>query len=776
MNLSQIASYLKEENKYSGQITNWETIPEKEADYVKFPSEISPKLKEVLKDKGLKKLYSHQGKAYEIVDNGDNLIVVTPTASGKTLCYNLPVLDTILKDDNARALYLFPTKALSQDQLTELYDLIERLDEGIKTYTYDGDTPVNARKSIRRAGHIVITNPDMLHTGILPHHTKWIKLFENLEYVVIDEIHNYRGVFGSHVANVIRRLKRICNFYGSDPQFIASSATIANPVEFAEKMIGDQVKLIDENGAPQGKKDIVFYNPPVVNRELGIRRSYVLEAEKLAGLFLENDIKSIIFARSRLRTEILLSYLQDKFGTQDVRGYRGGYLPGERREIEKGLRSGDITGVVSTNALELGIDIGQLDVCIMAGYPGTIASTWQQAGRAGRRNSRSLAVLVASSSPLDQYIIENPDFFFEKPVESALINPNNLLILMSHIKCAAFELPFTDGEDFGVETTEEILSYLEDKRILRHKGGRWHWMADRYPAEDISLRSASSDDFAVMDRSNPANTKVIAKVDHFAALTTIHPDAIYIHEGNQYQVEELDYEGKKAYVKKVDVNYYTDANLAVDMRVLDHFDKKEVEAIEVEYGEVVVTAKATMFKKVKFKTHENVGYGDINLPEMDMHTTAYWFSYPLAMIEKLGQKGIESGLQGVANLLENIAPLPLMCDPHDIHSATQVRSPYTGKPTIFIYDSYPGGLGLSEKLYRIHLDLLKRAEKHLNNCGCEDGCPACVGPVNEVGIDGKNNARILIEEALSDEARKHQREIEKTGYRSEIKNLPGGED
>src|SRR6056297_5525 len=776
MNIEQMKNSLENRPEFMKRVTIWKELEGRTGEYVDLPHNLDKRLKNVLKKKKIDQLYSHQKKAYDYIMKKKDTVVVTPTASGKTLCYNLPVLNSILEDDNNRALYLFPTKALSQDQLSGLYELIEELSVNIKTHTYDGDTQVSARKSIRQSGHIVITNPDMLHVGILPHHTKWIKLFENLKYVVIDEVHSYRGVFGSHVANVIRRLKRICNFYGSDPQFIASSATIANPVEFAEKMIGDQVKLIDENGAPQGKKDIVFYNPPVVNRQLGIRRSYVLEAEKIARIFLENDIKSIIFARSRLRTEILLSYLQDKFGTPDIRGYRGGYLPGERREIEKGLRSCDITGVVSTNALELGIDIGQLDVCIMAGYPGTIASTWQQAGRAGRRNSRSLAVLVASSSPLDQYIIENPDFFFEKPVESALINPNNLLILMAHIKCAAFELPFTDGEDFGVETTEEILSYLEDQRILRHKGGRWHWMADRYPAEDISLRSASSDDFAVVDRTSPANSRVIAKVDHFAALTTIHPHAIYIHEGNQYQVKELDYEGKKAYVKKVDVNYYTDANLAVDMRVLDHFDKKEIDKLEVEYGEVVVTAKATMFKKVKFKTHENVGYGDINLPEMDMHTTAYWFSYPLEMIEKLGQKGIESGLQGVANLLENIAPLPLMCDPHDIHSATQVRSPYTAKPTIFIYDSYPGGLGLSEKLYRIHFDLLKRAEKHLDNCGCEDGCPACVGPVNEVGMDGKNNARILIEEALHDEAREHQREIEKSRYRSEIKKFSGEEE
>ena len=760
MNLEQMVSYLKSKGKYNNNITHWEEIPPKEADYVDFPDNIDPRLLRVLRNKGLKKLYSHQAESIEIITNDDNLIVVTPTASGKTLCYNLPVLDQILKDKTSRALYLFPTKALSQDQLAELYDLIERLDEDIKTYTYDGDTPVNARKSIRRAGHIVITNPDMLHTGILPHHTKWIKLFENLDYVIIDEIHNYRGVFGSHVANVIRRLKRICKFYGSDPQFIAASATIANPKSFASKLLDSEVKLVDENGAPRGPKDIVFYNPPVVNRQLGIRRSYVLEARKLARIFLENQIKSIIFTRSRLRTEILLSYLQDELGNRDIRGYRGGYLPGERREIEKGLRKGDITGVVSTNALELGIDIGELDVCIMAGYPGTIASTWQQAGRAGRRRTRSLALMVASSSPLDQYIINNPDYFFEKPVESALINPNNLLILMSHIKCAAFELPFEDGEDFGVETTQEILSYLEEERVLRHKGGRWHWMAERYPAEDISLRSASSDDFAVVDRTNQPDVQVIGKVDHFSALTTIHEKAIYLHGGKQYQVEELDYENQKAYVRQVDVNYYTDANLAVDLRVLDQFDKKEEQEIEIEHGEVVVTAKATMFKKVKFNTHENVGYGDINLPEIDMHTTSYWFSYPEKMVGRMGKKGIESGLLGLANLLENIAPLPLMCDPGDIRASTQVRSPYTGKPTIFVYDSYPGGLGLSEKLYRIHLDLIKRAEQHLLNCPCEEGCPACVGPVTEVGVDGKENAHILIKEALSDEP---QRQIEETG-------------
>nr|AGF93388.1 DEAD/DEAH box helicase domain-containing protein [uncultured organism] len=752
MNLNQICSYLKDNEKYNNRITHWKEIPEKKAEYAEFPEGIKSKIIKVLQEKGINKLYTHQAQAYKTARSGENLIVVTPTASGKTLCYNLPVLDQILQDDSSRALYLFPTKALSQDQLAELYDLIERLEEDIKTYTYDGDTQVNARKNIRNSGHIVITNPDMLHTGILPHHTKWVKLFENLEYIIIDEIHNYRGVFGSHVANVIKRLQRICNFYGSDPQFIAASATIANPQQHAQKLINQEVKLIDENGAPRGPKDIVFYNPPVVNQQLGIRRSYILEARKLARLLLKNQIKSIVFTRSRLRTEILLSYLKEEFRNkkQEIRGYRGGYLPGERRKIEKGLRAGEITGVVSTNALELGIDIGRLDACIIAGYPGSIASTWQQAGRAGRRNTRSLALMIATSSPLDQYIVNHPDYFFQQPVESALINPDNLLILMSHIKCAAFELPFTEEEDFGVDTINEILSYLEEQRILRHTNGKWHWMAPRYPAEDISLRSASSDDFAVIDTTSKPE-QVIAKVDHFSALTTIHKDAIYIHESNQYQVKELDYEGKKAYVEKVNVNYYTDANLAVDLRILEKFENKKNAEVEVEHGEVVVSAKATMFKKVKFNTHENVGYGDINLPEMEMHTCSYWVCYPLNFENKYGKKELESGLLGTSNLLKNIAPVYLMCDPGDINSTIHVRSPYTDKPTIYLYESYPGGLGMSEKLYNIHEKLYKKALEHLRSCSCESGCPACVGPVNEVGPDAKEYAFKLIRKGIENE-------------------------
>ena len=445
---------LKDFGYKSDSIKAIKHLPAQEGSFRDYPDDVHPALRGALEAKGFTRLYSHQRSTWEALKEGKNVVVVTPTASGKTLCYNLPVLDAIMKDPSARALYLFPTKALSQDQQAELDDINGRLPEEIRVFTYDGDTPQDARKAIRARGHIVLTNPDMLHAGILPHHTKWIKLFENLKYIVIDELHNYRGIFGSHLANVLRRLKRIARFYGADPQFILCTATIANPAEMAEKMIEAPVTLVDDNGAPRGGKYFVFYTPPVVNAALGIRRSYVNESRRVASIFLRNGLQTIVFAGSRLITEVLLTYLKEDIETNIqkeglIRGYRGGYLPLKRREIEKGLRTGEILGVVSTNALELGIDIGTLDVAVLAGYPGTIASTWQRAGRAGRKTGLSAAVLVATSSPLDQFIINNPEYFFSKSPEMALINPDNLSILISHIECAAFELPFEDGEKFG---------------------------------------------------------------------------------------------------------------------------------------------------------------------------------------------------------------------------------------------------------------------------------------------------------------------------------------
>jgi len=760
MSTEKILNELKKYYKISSHFTDWRHISSKSGIYEEFPEWIEDKLVEILKEKGISKLYSHQGFALEFIRNKKNVVVVTPTASGKTLCYNLPVLDSILKDENSRALYLFPTKALSQDQLTELYQLVLALDEGIKTYTYDGDTPSSARQAIRKKGHIVVTNPDMLHLGILPHHTKWMDFFGNLKYVVIDEIHIYRGVFGSHLANVIRRLKRICRFYGSSPQFICCSATIANPRELSQKIVGKEFVLVDNNGAPQGEKHFLFYNPPVINKELGIRKSLIKEVARFVAYFMNYDIQTIIFARSRLTTEVLTSYLKDfltKTGRSKdiIRGYRGGYLPNLRREIEKGLKDGEIKGVVSTNALELGIDIGQLDACFMAGYPGTISSTWQQAGRAGRRSNSSIAILVASSNPLDQFVINHPDYFFGESPESGVIDPDNLSILVSHIRCASFELPFGEGEDFGTKKLRDILEYLEKEGVLHHVEKKWYWMSEVYPTEEISLRSASVDNFVIIDTADQQE-QVIGEVDKASVPTLIYEGAIYLHEGEQYAIHRLDYENQKAYAERVKVNYYTDAQTETNIKVLDVFEKGEELNMEHAYGEVAITTVSTSYKKIKFYTHENIGFGEISLPPEEMHTTAYWLALTNDISELLELQesknnffNLSSGLLALSNVLINVIPLYVMCDPQDVRAVSEVRSPFTSKPTIYIYDNYPGGVGFSEKMFELRRPLLQAAQELILGCGCEKGCPSCVGPIDEVGIKGKESALLILREALS---------------------------
>jgi DEAD/DEAH box helicase domain-containing protein len=749
MNLLQILDQFKQDRYFKSCISHWEVIPPREAVYSEFPASINPRIKSVLQRRGISKLYSHQATAVENILSGRNVAIVTPTASGKTLCYNLPVMNTVLEKPESRALYLFPTKALSQDQVAELHQLVTDLDVDIKTYTFDGDTPRSARAAIRTAGHIVVTNPDMLHSGILPHHTRWIKLFENLKFVVIDEIHHYRGVFGSHLANVIRRLKRICSFYGSSPQFVCCSATIANPSELTRKIIEEEVVLVEDNGAPSGEKHFILYNPPVINKELGIRKSYIKETQRLAERFLANDVQTIVFARSRLRVEILLTYLTEamrkaKKPAGSLRGYRGGYLPLQRREIEKGLREGKIRGVVSTNALELGIDIGQLDVSVMAGYPGNIASTWQQAGRAGRRTDVSVAILVANSSPLDQFIIHQPDYFLSQSPESGIVDPNNLIILVSHIKCAAFELPFSDDEKFGVEATEKILAHLEEQRLLHHVDGKWHWTAEVYPAEQVSLRSAAPENFVILDSTD--RNRIIGEMDYFSAPVFLYKDAIYLHGADQYQIEELDWDGKKAYAKEVEVDYYTDAITKTDLKVLEVAQKSQEPTGNRAHGEVSVTTLATMYKKIKFRTHENVGFGQINLPEQEMHTTAFWFEFPAEVASKLdlSTEDLGGSLRGVANVLRNVAPLWVMCDPKDIRAFPQVKSPFSDLPTVYVYDNYPQGVGFSQKLFHLSRDLWKACEEMIQSCGCTDGCPSCVGPKMEVGERGKGGALKLV--------------------------------
>ncbi len=773
-------------------------FPAREAQWAEFPAWVHADLVAAYAAKGIRQLYTHQAIAANAVHAGKNVVVVTPTASGKTLCYNLPILNSILENPDSRALYLFPTKALAQDQLAELYDLNQRLDNRYGVFTYDGDTPADARRAIREKGHVVLTNPDMLHTGILPHHTRWTRLFENLRYLVIDELHTYRGVFGSHLCNVLRRLRRIANFYGSEPQFICCSATIANPGELAARLLEKEVEVLDANGAPSGEKTFVFYNPPVVNRALGIRRSYINETSRVAQEFLKRDLQTMVFANSRLQTEILLTYLQKANpqppGKQEaIRGYRGGYLPNERREIERGLRDGRIRGVVTTSALELGIDVGSLDTVVMAGYPGSIAGTWQRAGRAGRRSGSSCAVMVASSSPLDQFIVRHADYFFGNTPEHAFIQPDNLEILINHLKCAAFELPMASVERFGEVDLPDLCARLAEAGYLHLAGDYFHWTHEAYPADTISLRSITSDNFIIIDITGGAN--VIGEVDFTSALVFLHEKAIYIHGGQQYHVEHLDFKERKAYVKQVDVDYYTDAIRYTHVRVLEATETSGdsatvASANSYSHGDVLVRSQVVGFKKIKFFTNENIGDGKLELPENEMHTTSYWIMLERPLLESLPYSVSErqSGMFGLLHALASVATLLLMCDGRDLGTAIGERPPATDsasaglveeqhaaplqspdaaagddfmparlrdvsrgnlreffEPNLYLYDAYPGGIGFSEPLFRAHDLLIRRTRELIAACACEDGCPSCVGPAGDLAPRAKEAALAILD-------------------------------
>ncbi len=728
------------------------------ARFGEFPSLLSEPVIKALAQRGVEKLYTHQAAAIEQSLDGKNVVVVTPTASGKTLCYNLPVVHTLLNDPAARAVYLFPTKALAEDQRLELQHLNDALGAPFVCHSYDGDTPSDARRSIRDKANVVLTNPDMLHTGILPHHTKWAKLFENLRYFVIDELHYYRGVYGSHLANVIRRLKRICEFYGSKPQFICCSATIANPNELAQAITEEQFVTVDDNGAPSGDKYFVFYNPPVVNAQLGIRRSYLHETRRIAVELIRQKQQTLVFTNNRLATEILTTYLKDAcsqlpFSNEAVRGYRGGYLPKERRHIEQGLRGGDIRAVVATNALELGVDIGGLDAVVLAGYPGSIASTLQRAGRAGRRQSSSLAVFVASSAPLDQYIVEHPEYFFSGSPEQAHINADNLEIMLSHLKCAAFELPLKDGEQYGSHDLAAMCRFLsEDLELLHHSGDSWHWVHDSYPADSVSLRSVSSDNFLVIDITG--DHKIIGDVDFPSALTTLHEKAIYLHDARQFQVEKLDYDGRKAFVRQVDSDYFTDAivySQVFELANLETHPVNELTPAISSHGEVRVKRQVVGFKKIKFYTLENVGAGQLSLPEQEMHTTAFWVHFPNGFFGEdfagFTTADLQDALHGLGNVLRTVGSVLLLSDPRDLAAAVlddSAEKQSVFEPDVVLYDNYPGGIGQSDPLFRRQAELFKAALDLVSKCSCEAGCPSCVGPHTEIGLHGKDGAtRIL---------------------------------
>ena len=780
------------ERDRSEPILSVQHIPAREAQFRPLPTWVDAGLAAVYRRKGIDQLYSHQAAACELAHDGRDFVVVTPTASGKTLCYNLPVLNAIAENPDTRALYLFPTKALAQDQLSELHDLATRLDDSFGVFTYDGDTPSDARKAIRERGHIILTNPDMLHTGILPHHTKWIRLFENLRYIILDELHTYRGVFGSHFANVLRRLARVTRFYGSRPQFICSSATIANPGELASQLTERQIEVVDNNGAPAGEKLFVFYNPPMVNRNLGIRRSYLNEATRVAKELLGRRLQTIVFANSRLHTEVLLTHLQQSYpprpgAPEPIRGYRGGYLPAERREIERGLREGRVRGVVSTSALELGIDIGSLDCCVMAGYAGSIASTWQRAGRAGRRSGTSCAVMVASSAPLDQFIVQHPEYFFGRSPEHAYIQPDNLEILINHLKCAAFELPITsdDNDRLGSVDLPELCDRLAEAGFLHPSGGSWHWVQEAYPADTISLRSVTSDNFVIVqshteDDGHTEGLKkgapeVIGEVDFSSALTTVHPKAIYLHQGQPYHVERLDFDERQAYVEPVSVEYYTDAIRYTQVRVLAIAREESIEDHSRSHGDVLVRSQVVGFKKIKFSTNETIGDGKLELPENEMHTTAFWITLGRALLQSLpfALRDRQGGIFGLLYALESMATLLLMCDRRDLGTSVGERPPSPGvetewheytvapddplkskeffEPNLYLYDAYPGGIGFSEPLYGIHDLLVRRTRELVAGCSCANGCPSCVGPGGEKSERAKDAALAILRQLCVDE-------------------------
>jgi DEAD/DEAH box helicase domain-containing protein len=772
--IEHLLADLKKDGRFQSNVARWHMEPARTRERVDPPEGLDAAVRAALAARGIERLYTHQAEAIEHALAGRHTAIVTPTASGKTLCYNLPVVQTMRTRPGARALYLFPTKALSQDQVAELSDLVRALGDAFKTYTYDGDTPGDARRILRESGHIIVTNPYMLHAGILPNHPKWTNLFQNLAYVVIDELHTYRGIFGSHVANVIRRLKRVCRHYGSRPTFIAASATIGNPRELAERLCEERFELVDRSGAPRGERHYCFYNPPIVHRELGLRASAVEEVRRLVRRFLPYGVQMIVFGRSRNQVEVLLKYMKDAavecgIDPRSVRGYRGGYLPKLRREIEQGLRRGEVRAVVATNALELGVDIGSLDVAILCGYPGSAASFFQQAGRAGRRGRPSLAVVVGRSVPIDQYVLRHPEYVLERPREHTVIDPDNLLVKLNHVKCSAFEVPFRETEDFGRDggrapgeqraeapdvaalegptrpsETRELLDYLAgEAKILHRAQGTYYWMAEASPADGVSLTAADIDNFVVYDVEE---RRIMAEVDRPSAMTEIHEGAIYGHEGEQYIIERLDYENRRAYARKVSCDYYTEAESDRTIRPLGIDEQASFAAYEARRGDVEVTTKATVYKKIKFYTRENVGAGEIHLPPEVVDTTCAWFTLDREAAAELGILGASAGaLLALRNLVKNVIPLFVRCDPRDVHVWSEVRAPAWGdRPTIYVFDHMPAGVGLAERTFAAHRDLFGSMMSLLDECPCERGCPACAGTEMEIGPTGKIVARALL--------------------------------
>lgn len=703
--------------------------PEKAAQYAAIPGAIGPELRRVLKERGIEKLYSHQQRAVELYLAGKDFVVTTPTASGKTLCYLLPILHSKLKNPNGKHLFMFPTKALAQDQLAAYRGYADSLGMSWNVNTFDGDTPEEERRAVRKAGDFILTNPDMLHSGIMPHHSIWKSFFENLETIVIDEMHTYIGVFGSHVANVLRRLNRLLDHYNAKPRYIFCSATIANPAELANQLSGREFQAITDSGAPEGKKYFLFYDPPFYEK-LQIAESPYKAAARIGSGLIRQNIPTIFFARSRNRVEILTEFLRSRLPeslARKVRGYRGGFLPLERRQVERSLREGTTLGVVSTNALELGIDIGALNAVISIGYPGRLSSLYQQFGRAGRKKEPSLAVLVASPSALDQYLMRNPNYLFESTGEAAIVNPDNLLIYQDQIKCAAYELRFQQGDKFGAYPVDQFMENLVEERVLLEKGGTYYWTSDTYPAANVSLRSAATDNFVIVDKTHTGSEKVIGEIDLFSAPLFIHDEAIYMHAGRHFYVNALKWDERRAEVTEVKSDYYTDAHEKVHRSILHLDEKREEKKLVQHWGEVTLRRQAYLYKKIKIETSENLGWGQIHTPEIEMHTQGAWLDILPEALPPIPANFMSALLTRLAYLLRQLAPLVALCDRRDISVSASYRDVHFGDHAIIFHDNYPGGVGLSHKLVSNYEALFALARQTVEQCTCDTGCPSCIG-------------------------------------------------
>ena len=737
------------------------TQPGRNARMQPFPDWLHPALVDALHARGIRELYCHQRECADLLQGRRDAVIATATASGKSLAYHLPALDAALRDGlDARALYLYPTKALARDQMADLETLL--LATGQKDLTvavYDGDTPPPVRQALREHGALVLTNPHMLHTGILPNHTKWQGLFSGLRYVVVDELHTLSGIYGSHVANVLRRLQRICRHYGSEPTFCGASATISNAGEHGRRLFERDVTVVDQDGSPRGEKHFLFLNPRVVSAVSGMRVPASEAARQLGGLLLQSELQSIFFARSRNQVEVLLKYLRDearqrRIDQERVTGYRGGYLPNLRRSIEKGLRTGAIRTVISTNALELGVDIGSLDVCVLVGYPGTVSSTFQRAGRVGRRTQQSACVFVARSAAMDQYLMQHPGYLFDAPRDAVSIDPDNAIILTNHVRCGAFELPFGEDEAFGqTPDTRAVLDFLaHDIGVLVHQGGRFHYADRTYPADGVSLTAADMDNVTIQDVESKT---ILAEIDRPSAITEVYQGAIYGHQGDTWLVERFDYADRRAFVRLIDADYYTEADTETEVKIL-HVDVSEAYANYVAHrGGVHVSTLAKAFKKIKFYTRENVGIGEIHLPPEEFETEACALVLRPELVARLGlQKGGEAScLQGVGELLQGLVPLFVRVDPGDVRVLAEALHPHFEAPTLILYDRIPSGVGLAERLFSVHREILAAALQLVRQCACRSGCPSCVGPQASLGVRSKTVATTILQAMLAEAPR-----------------------